>query len=893
MLIGARGWTSASLALLLTGGTLTAVAANAAGAPTVGVGGAAPSSASYDGSVGPGNPDVLGPPAPVCEQNSGCQQTEVLLKAPAGWTRTHSIALGVALKYPSDHSDDLDIGILDKDGNLLASEYDVSDGQVISAANVEPGTYTVEVDGDPTVLPANDYTATVTATSGPKFVPQQLAKGGLTFARQTLTDPFRVGTEPNIAVSPDGKTVYESPIFGFSTTQSFLSRSLDGGRTFNVLGLPGAGKIDQCTGGGDSDLATDGYGGDIYMIDLGGAPEVPARVSNDRGQTFASNCEANFHDGANYFTDRQWLSYDRKHKSMWYIYRDGLLNTDSLPGIGGTDVGKQGYGEFLKYAPLADGPGQAGDAQLTFTNICDNTVGAATPCFNDLDIAGNAITDNTPTSSRYGTTYLAIERGEGISVASFTTSKDSVHEYTVAKGKHQVLFPTVAIDTTGRVYEAWTDSTNFHVYLSHSVGKKLTSDRCNAQTTTNCWTKPVVVNGAPVQTTVMPWIVAGSKGRIDIVFYGTANPKSPTVNYGPWYPYLAQSLDATKAKPTFHQARMTDRPNHIDPVCLSGLGCTTSTGPDGDRELGDFFKIALDRKGRALVSFADGDNQLGKEVAGGPAAAPSFAHFVRQSGGPSLYKSVGKLKPVATPKNCVTRGKHHNPVPLVTPGTGAAGADVPALQLRGSCLKRTAKGDLKATLTLAQLDPQAAVSPPALSTATYLVRWVYKKHVYFAAAEDTGGQFRYFSGESAPVSDGLAIKYAYYPASGSATGSTDAQSKTITIKVPAAEVGKPPAGAHLSTVTGYALTHALTTASAPPTAANFSDLPQIADSLPSYTAVLGRSKHRAVAAVGSRPGGSVPALPLTALLLLAGSLGCAVLAGRARRQEPKRRLRWA
>ena len=43
---------------------------------------------------------------------------------------------------------------------------------------------------------------------------------------------------------------------------------------------------------------------------------------------------------------------------------------------------------------------------------------------------------------------------------------------------------------------------------------------------------------------------------------------------------------------------------------------------------------------------------------------------------------------------------------------------------------------------------------------------------------------------------------------------------------------KPPVGAHLSTVTCYALTHALTTASAPPTAANFSDLPQIADSLP-------------------------------------------------------------
>jgi hypothetical protein len=356
----------------------------------------------------------------LLKEHPGYPKEDVVLKAPGGWTRAHSITLGVSLKYPSDHSDDLDLGIFDSDGNLLASEYAVSDGQVVAAPNVGPGTYTIEVDGDITSLPANDYTATLTASSGPKFVPAKHTPGGLTFARQTLTDPFRVGTEPNIAVAPDGKTVYESPIFGFSTTQSFLSRSLDGGRTFNVLGLPGAGKIDQCTRGGDSDLATDAFGGDIYMIDLGGAPEVPARVSNDRGQTFASNCEANFHDRANYFTDRQWLSYDRKHKAMWYIYRDGLLNTDTLPGIGGTDVGKQGYGEFLKYAPLADSPGQAGDAQLDFTNICDNTVGAATPCFNDLDIAGNAITDNTSSSPRYGTTYLAIERGEGVStVATF------------------------------------------------------------------------------------------------------------------------------------------------------------------------------------------------------------------------------------------------------------------------------------------------------------------------------------------------------------------------------------------------------------------------------------------------------------------------------------------
>src|SRR5581483_11072523 len=123
------------------------------------------------------------------------------------------------------------------------------------------------------------------------------------------------GTEPSIGVAPDNQTIYETPIFGFSTTQSFLSRSTDGGKTFNILGTPGVGKLDNCTGGGDSDIATDHYDGDLYNIDLGGAPEVPARVSHNKGLSFTSSCEAN--QPANIFTDRQWLATDLKHKVEW------------------------------------------------------------------------------------------------------------------------------------------------------------------------------------------------------------------------------------------------------------------------------------------------------------------------------------------------------------------------------------------------------------------------------------------------------------------------------------------------------------------------------------------------------------------------------------------------
>ncbi|MBV9292334.1 MAG: hypothetical protein JO222_07785, partial [Frankiales bacterium] len=331
----ARRWTVSSLSLLLAAGGLTALHAAAAGNPTVGVGGAGPATTSYDGSVGPGNPDPLGPPAPACSQSAGCDRHVITLAAPKGWTKTHSITLAVALTYSSPSGPDLDVGIIDSSGALIASEFDVASKQPVTAANVLPGNYTIEVDGDPTPAPQS-YTAVITAASGPKYIPPKRKTGGLTFSRATLVDPYRLGTEPTLAVATDAKTVYESPIFGFSTTQSFLMRSTNEGQTFNVLGVPGVGKLDQCTGGGDSDVATDQFTGDLYNIDLGGAPEVPARVSHDKGLSFASSCEANFHDGANYFTDRQWLATDLKHHVEWYIYRDGVLSTNTLPGIGGT-----------------------------------------------------------------------------------------------------------------------------------------------------------------------------------------------------------------------------------------------------------------------------------------------------------------------------------------------------------------------------------------------------------------------------------------------------------------------------------------------------------------------------------------------------------------------------
>ena len=869
----------AALSCVFAAGALGLVQAGAAtpSEVTVGVGGAGSATASYAGASVIGNADPIGPPAPQCTPQQ-CDRETVHLNAPAGWTNAHVLTLKVTLVFdPGPLGNTVDIAILDKTGNPLATSSGVSTGGVVGVKDVQPGDYVVEVDGDIALTPQT-YTGKVQALSVDRVAQLSHPLGKVTFSRETVADPFRLGTEPNIAVEPDGKTVYESPIFGFSTTQSFLQRSQDGGQTFKTLSLlPGVGKLDQCTGGGDSDLSTDQYTGDVYMIDLGGAPEVPARVSHDHGQTFASSCEANFHDGANYFTDRQWLSTDLVHKKEFFIYRDGLLTLPGGASVGGVDVSHQGYGEYIKTAPLASAAGTAGANQLAFTNLCQTAGGIATPCVVDVTIAGNAVTDNAIGKSRYaGQTYLAFAGAKGVGVVVVNPdNKAAPITERFIPGKHsQILFPTIAVDRAGRIYEAWVDNTTAQVQFASSPDQGKT------------WSGVQTVNAAPAATTVMPWIVAGDSGRVDVVFLGTQNSAPPTTNYGPWYGYLAQTLDGDSASPHFTQVRFSDRPTHIDPVCLSGLGCTTNTGPGGDRNLGDFFKITADKSGRALISFADGDNQLGTEVANGPVAAPSFAHFVRQASGPSLYAAVGNVPAIPVPTNSVTVGTHTAPIPLSVPGTGAYGDDAAALNLTSAKTTILADGSVKTTVKVKAL---GTALPPAggAQIATYLTRWIYKDHVYFTAAEIDGVTNRFFGGQARPVSDALAIKYANYPAGNTIAGTAVGDNNTITMTLPAAMAGNPTPASTLYSVTTFALARTTPTAPTPPAASNLFDFPQVADVLPAYNvapvAALRRGGHVTVPplVVPARPssGGSLAATGLpfgngvAALLLLAGALG--------------------
>lgn len=158
------------------------------------------------------------------------------------------------------------------------------------------------------------------------------------------------------------------------------------------------------------------------------------------------------------------------------------------------------------------------------------------------------------------------------------------------------VFPAVAVDPkTGNVYATWSNqsSAGTNVSFSHSADGGAN------------WSTPVVVNVAPANTAIFPWVAAHS-GTVDVVYYGTTTTNSTGAV---WNVYLAQTTDNGAS---FTQTVVTTKPNHVGVICTNGTGCAPGT-----RNLLDLFQVAID----PLSDFASivyVDDTLTKDSLGNP-----------------------------------------------------------------------------------------------------------------------------------------------------------------------------------------------------------------------------------------------------------------------------------
>lgn len=147
------------------------------------------------------------------------------------------------------------------------------------------------------------------------------------------------------------------------------------------------------------------------------------------------------------------------------------------------------------------------------------------------------------------------------------------------------VFPAVAVDpTNGNVYATWSNASNAgtNVFFSHSADAGAS------------WSAPVIVNTAPANTAIFPWIAAQA-GTIDVVYYGTTGANTAGAV---WNVYLAQTSNNGAS---FSQSVVNVKPNHVGIICTHGTGCAPGT-----RNLLDLFEVGIDPlNGLAAIVYVD------------------------------------------------------------------------------------------------------------------------------------------------------------------------------------------------------------------------------------------------------------------------------------------------
>ncbi len=403
----------------------------------------------------------------------------------------------------------------------------------------------------------------------------------------------------------------------------------DNGKTWVFSLGPGGTRSPTIVGGGDSDVVT-GPGDEVYLTGLTLA-NVTLAASCNRGQTFKSNVISN----VGTVEDRQWIDgYEDRPKPA--LGPEFLLNYGGVaerrmwvhqvaaPCVGGeatepiaderVDVSHPECVESIFDPNCYQWPGnlavdeRTGDVYVTHNTFGNNADGA------DPDTPDDVVVARFDQAGARPATQL------------------DVHSFVAANDRPDTFdsFTVVAVDRAGNVYVVWTERRP----AQQATYTMLAVSKDKGET----WSRPIRVSRKPgTHTTTFPWLVAGARGRIDIVYYGTsaAGPSPEEVpETSKWKVWMAQSVNALSDRPTFTEVAATPF-MHRGSICTSGTGCDPGT-----RDLLDFFQVDVDRQGLANIAYTDNLNtppDPGGDVRVPPDDHQEWITFVQQKGGKRLY----------------------------------------------------------------------------------------------------------------------------------------------------------------------------------------------------------------------------------------------------------------
>lgn len=577
--------------------------------------------------------------------------------------------------------DDYDMYIYGPGGQQVDSSTSSGSAERVGLFDAAAGTYRVEIQPW-LVTPGTTYAgqARLINNTPPPLVGVAPPSPGSIFATPTLVDSQLHTGEPSIDVSPvlpsDGSRpliVGDAP-YGTSNATSLWWRSQDGGESYHLvqdpLAAPRPRPCEEIDGGGDSDTII-GHDGAIYVNDLAALINITVGVSTDDFQTMSCS-KAGGSNPLQPIQDRQWVlaapdaDGSGPNVDSYITFRRGLIGgnpvTETAIQIHASTDGGNTY-QFV--GEIADFFGFANDK---------------------VSQTGNPVIDET-SGPRRGTIYHAYYLSNTAKVGRYTPSTNTFEALTVAERFSDVgnVFPTVAIDTDGNLYYAWVEGGSFDVLLATSTDGG------------DSWSVPVRLNlPGDSELAVNPYAIAGSAGRVAVLYNATAGTTSPDGAVGgEWNLYVAQSTNALSANPTYTQYQVTDTPLHFGPICTGGLGCTIS---GGDRSLLEFNEVDVDLLDGSLV-FIFADNGRLPQPPLAPTEIPQpYIMATRQIGGQSMI--AGKTIQNTLPRinhAIDAMGDSHYP----KAGT-ALGPLHPSLDLLASHLEATPTG-VKAVVAVATL----------------------------------------------------------------------------------------------------------------------------------------------------------------------------------------------
>jgi hypothetical protein len=522
---------------------------------------------------------------------------------------------------------------------------------------------------------------------------------------------------------------------------STFLKSSDLGETFRVTNHFPATDEEQFNagGGGDCYIAVGQVSHKVFFTDLP-ANCVTLNVSSDFGESFVPGPQAcGTTPGA--VDDRNWVAVDElapgdAPPATGHVYVSFINFTNgAAPTLEAQVSDEDGNDATAGFAASPCNAATIATGSVPVTGGVQAPDSQPTPCPDPadsyLDVAGPPVVD--PVTHNVYIPFIRatpvipdVSSGPPFSlwIAKSTDLGQTWTRIKVADlGTHDPvnIFPELASDTGGNLYYTWSQTQapteaapglggEQDVYYSFSTNQGAT------------WATPIDLTKEPGDSAVFPWMVAGSPGEVDLVFYKAStglnsnvaavdqngNPSSCTPdgsscfdNPSVWNVYFSSSQNALNSGANFKAVQISSQPNHLGQVCTAGLGCTTG----GNRDLLDFFTVDVDHLGAANVIWADDNNSNSLTI----------NRFSRQLSGASVFKNTNISLATTWP---ITDHAVTDPSGDVANGNGVLVGTCPGMDLLGTS-EQASNGLLTVTLKLNNAPTAAeATSCSALSGTT-------------------------------------------------------------------------------------------------------------------------------------------------------------------------------